>query len=241
MNKFILLIVLCVCTSFISYSQEFTVGVKGGVNYSYIGDVLSFGGSYQQGAPNITYTPDNEIGTQFGGFINVEFGKFFIRPELLFTKFKNSYDFPFNRSYWNSKRIDIPIMFGYEVFKPISIYAGPIINSTSDMTIDGVQQPITFDKRDINIGAGILVDFGRFGFDVRYEISTTEEPRQRTDFNYNSAGSPGYGVNVADMMPYKLGVISISAHINIFSTDKDRIGSFFGGLFRGDKCYCPYD
>jgi len=240
MNKFLLLIALCVGTSYFSYSQEFTVGVKGGINYSYIGDILSFGGSYQQGAPNITYSPDNEIGTQFGGFINVEFGKFFVRPELLFTKFKNSYDFPRNTNHWYSKRIDIPVLLGYQVFKPISLYVGPVINSTSELTLD-TEVPITFDKRDVNIAGGILVDFGRFGFDLRYEKSTTDELQQRTDFNYGSTGSPPYGINRADMLPYKLGVISLSAHINIFSTDKDRIGSFFGGLFRGDKCYCPYD
>ena len=93
-----------------------------------------------------------------------------------------------------------------------------------------------------------MVDFGRFGFDIRYEKSTTEEhplnaegKRVEADYFYSGPGNEGYGVNVAFLNPYKHGVISVTAHINLFSKDKDRMGSFFGGLFKGDKWYCPYD
>lgn len=242
MNKLIFLLLsgFFIVTSI--NAQEFTVGIKGGVNYSYIGDINSRGSSLSNRPPDELFTPNNELGTQFGGLVMVRFNKLMLRGEILFSKHKNSYDFPSRTSYWESSRTEIPLMIGYEVYGPISPYVGINANTTSNMTLDGLEGEIMFDKRDLNPMVGILVDFGRFGVDLRYEISTTEEAEFLGDFVNNSTqGQPGYGVNLADVYAYKLGVFSVSAHINIFTTDKDRMGSFFGGLFKGDKCYCPYD
>ncbi|SDB47171.1 Outer membrane protein beta-barrel domain-containing protein [Flavobacteriaceae bacterium MAR_2010_188] len=242
MNKLKLLLALCLFSTIFCNSQELTIGIKGGVNYSFIGDINSRGGSLSGFPVDEVFTPNKELGTQFGGLVMVRFGSLMLRGEILFSKQKNYYEFPSRNSYWNSSRTEIPLIIGYEVFKPFSPYVGINATSTSKLTIDGLENDLTYDKRDLNPIIGLLVDFGRFGVDVRYELSTTEEPYFDANFVNNSTqGQPGYGINSADIYPYKLGVLSLSAHINLFTTDKDRMGSFFGGLFKGDKCYCPYD
>lgn len=62
MNKHYLLITICLLTSWLSISQEFTLGARGGFNYYSIGDINSRGGSIQSGMPDEVFSPQKELG-----------------------------------------------------------------------------------------------------------------------------------------------------------------------------------
>lgn len=236
-----LLITICILATWLSNSQEFTIGARGGFNNYTIGELNSRGGSIQVGLADEVFLPKKELGTQFGAFLNIEFGKLFIRPEINFSSSKNKYEFPTKEAFWKTSRIDIPILLGYEIFDPITIYAGPGFNVFKDTTLDGVQVTSYSDggpdieKTAMHLNFGVMVRAGRFGIDLRYEMNSKETEEELLDIIRSE-----YGVNLADLRSYKPNIISLSIFIDILKTDKDDIGGFFSGLFKNNKCYCPY-
>jgi len=238
MKKYLLLIGFLAVFNFCN-AQEYTFGVKGGFNQFSIGDILSFGGSFQQGAPNETFSPNNELNIHYGAFLSISFGNFFIRPELIFGSINNSYDFPRSTSNWQTSKVDFPIHIGYKVFDPIAIYVGPNISFFKEVTLDGANNskgasPIAYEKNLTNINIGIMVEFKRFGLDLRYGFPSKEIPTIRNDFHFSD-----YGINQADILTYKPSQISLSLNIFLFRTDGDEIDGLFSGLFKSNKCWCP--
>ena len=243
MNKRILLLAFFLSICPLINAQEFAIGIKGGLNYYNIGDIYSRGGSIQAGKPDETFTPNNEMGYQFGAFFNVEFGKLFIRPELNFVTNKNSYDFPIKTSQWKATKTDVPLLIGYKIFDPIAIYVGPSFSFFSNMTMEGAnnlpeEAPIAFEKTATSLMIGIQVEFKRFGVDLRYE-SGMKNTTGEFDDNWHDFYYSIYGVNIADIWSYKPSQISLSFNIFLFRTNADDLSGIFSGLFKSSKCWCP--
>lgn len=221
-------------------AQEYTFGIRGGLNQYTIGELYSRGGSIAVGKANETFYPNKDIGYQFGGYFKVSFGKLFLQPEINYVSSKSHYDLPKKKSFWKTSKIDVPILIGYEVFDPISIYVGPGFNFFNTTTLDGVQVTSFSDggpdmeKSTFNINFGIKVEFKGFGLDLRYESGQNETMEELLDINNNV-----YGTNLADLRAYKPHVVSLSIYLDIFNTDGEDIGSFFSDLFKGDNCWCP--
>lgn len=232
------LFIICFIVSFTASSQEYIFGIKGGVNYNYIGDFLSQEGSY--------YSAENEIGYQFGVFTEVSFNKLFVRPEANYVSLKNSYVFPLKTAKWAAQQIDIPILFGYKVSYPIAIYTGPVFSFITDMTMEGWQDtpyadPFIYNASSTSICAGILLDFDRVGVDIRYQYGITSVKEQRLDMikTYN-----GYGVNLGDLLDYNGSQLLVSAHVNIINIGRNdgrrRGGSKFNwreSKINSNKCF----
>ncbi|TWO31678.1 PorT family protein [Seonamhaeicola sediminis] len=238
MKLLYLLVTAFMLQSSFLFSQEFVLGLKGGLNNNTIGDINSRGGSISAGKPDEVFSPNKEISYLIGGYFMAEFGSFFIRPELNYVSLKNNYDFPVRKAKWETSKIEFPILLGVEVFEPISIYAGPSFNFYDEVILDGVQVTSFSDggpdleAKTISLNFGVMVRYNRFGIDLRYEISTNETEEELLDIN-NSA----YGVNLADLRTYKPKMLSLSLSIDIFRTD----GTNIADLFKSDKnCGCPY-
>lgn len=232
----ILVLLLTLCSS--ANSQEYAIGIKGGLNYYNIGDLNSRGGSIQAGKPDEIFTPNNEMGTQFGAFLNVAFGKLYIRPEINFVSNKNNYDFPLKTSRWTASKINVPLLVGYKIYDPISIYVGPSFSFFSEMNLEGAnnstgESPINYSKNTSNLMFGIQVEFKRFGVDLRYELGLKETEEELQNI-HNSA----FGTNLTDVYSYKPSQISLSLNIFLFRTDGDDIDDFFSNLFRKNVCDC---
>ena len=217
MNIKPLLIVLFVFSFSLTNAQEFGIGLKGGVNYNYIGDFKSVGSNSSLGS----FSADNEIGYQFGVFVDIGFDRFFVRPEANYVSLKNSYAFPTKVSNWASQQIDIPILFGYKIYYPVAIYAGPVFSFISDMTMEGMKdssysEPFTYNTSSAGISAGILLDFDRVGIDFRYKygITTVKEQRIVMIKNYN-----GYGVDIGDLLEYNPSQIMVNIQVKLFTVN----------------------
>jgi hypothetical protein len=244
MKKSYLLSVFTLLLFAIVNAQEYGFGVRGGINTYSIGTIITVGSNGTQGPPaGLIFEPVKDIGYQFGGYLFVKFGKFYIRPELNYVSSQNHYDFPTKTSKWSTSKLDIPILFVYEVFDPISVYLGPGFNFFGDTTLDGVQETSfttgtpgpDLKKSTFNINIGIMYRYKRLGIDLRYEMGQVKTDIEREDFIRSE-----YGVNLADLRSYQANVLSLSISYDIFRTDGDDIGSFFGDLFRGNSCHCPY-
>lgn len=244
MRKNLLFIVFSLFSIIYVTAQEYGFGVRGGINTYSIGNIITVGSNGPDGpAAGLIFEPVKDIGFQFGGYFFAKFGKFYIRPELNYVSSQNHYDFPEQKSDWTTTKIDLPILLVYDIFEPISIYAGPGFNFFGDTTIEGVQETSfttgtagpDLKKSTFNINVGIMFRYKRLGVDLRYEMGQGTTTQEREDFIRSA-----YGVNLADLKSYKPNVLSLSIFYDIFRTDGQSIDSFFSGLFKGNSCYCPY-
>lgn len=222
MNKNpILFIVLFLCLIANSNAQEISFGVNGGVNYNYIGDFYSIGGSIGTGVPNEYYPAEQELGYQIGGFVSIRHNYFFIRPEVSYVSLKNSYPFPTKPAAWEAQQVNVNLLFGYNIIGPASLFLGPTFSFISNMSLEGVQEgtpPFTYKDSGIYVTGGILFDFGRVGVGLRYlyGVSTIDEQRLDMVKTYN-----GYGVNLGDLVEYNPSQLMINVQVNIFTLNGD--------------------
>lgn len=150
---------------------------------------------------------------------------------------KNNYPLALKTANWTSTKIDVPLLFGYNIYKPVSIYAGPSFSSISDMKLDAVEQgsnyPYVYKKSSTSINAGILVEVGRFGLDLRYQYGITKVKELRVDINRGI-----YGTNIADLLEYNPSQIQLSIHINIIKINGNDGGHRIKSNWRGGNRGC---
>ena len=194
MRKTILTAVLALIGGIAMAQTEPGIGIKAGLNYGANGD-------YFDSAEDAYKSPDGNVGYHVGIF-----GKFgeqiYFRPELVYTKTKSDYE---NNSLDMSK-LDAPLLIGFNVIGPLTVFAGPSLQYILDTDYDG----ITFGdvKNDftvgLNIGAG--VNLGKLGIDLRYERGFSEN--EITAINNNNLLS----VDRIDTRPDQL-ILSLSLKI----------------------------
>jgi hypothetical protein len=217
----LLVITLLLFSSTIN-SQELVFGVKGGINYNTIGDLYHYG---PNGGSGVTPTVDTffkaekEMGTQYGVFLTMYFNRFFIRPEASMTSLKNNYPLAFKVANWTQSKTDLNVLFGYSVYGNLSLYMGPGVSNIDEMELVGNEikaaTPFTYNTSTFNFSAGLLLDFYRFGVDIRYEYVTTLEEHLEIDMVRNPDFG-GYGTNRGALVEYNPSRIILSVHINIF-------------------------
>ncbi len=153
--------------SFGSYAQRSSgtssgFGIRAGLNYNANGDFIS---SITENAEN----PDRSIGYHIGLYGKIGYELYF-KPELVYTTTKSDY----RSGDFDMQKLDAPLLIGYKIFGPISIFGGPslqyIINTEfEDIDIDDI-------KNDFSVGLnfGIAFDIKKISIDVRYERGLSE-------------------------------------------------------------------
>lgn len=234
-----LFIVILLSSFSFMQAQEYTFGVKGGINFNNIGELYHYGdwaGANPTPINDTYYTAEKEMGTQFGAFAMIAFDKFFIRPEVNFVSSKNNYALALKISHWTSKRMEIPILLGYKIYNPVSLYAGPSFSSISEMKLEGIQEnliPFTYKKSSTAFNAGVLVDIGRFGIDLRYQYDLTKVEALEIDIDRGT-----YGTNRGRLLEYNPSQIQLSVHINILKINGNDGGHRIKSGWRGGNRGC---
>lgn len=129
-------------------------GIKGGLNYN-------SNGKYFKDAQATFGDPLNNVGFNLGLFSNVSLGPLYLRPEVSYTQLNGEV----NAVKVRTERIDVPVLVGINVFKLVSVFAGPSFHYT-------IQDEFrSFDYERINAGYqfGLGLNLGRVGVDLRYE------------------------------------------------------------------------
>ena len=126
----------------------------------------------------------NSTGFQLGLFTEIDLITFYIRPEinLIFSKSKNGTAFTSLNNNTNilsesiniaehtykSTDIQVPIIFGYKVLGPISIFAGPTfkynLSNSSNFDLEEIE-----DKYNLSLLLGTRVKVKSFSVGLRYE------------------------------------------------------------------------
>ncbi|MEA1785431.1 outer membrane beta-barrel protein [Arenibacter sp. GZD96] len=159
-------------------------GIKAGLNYNQNGD-LRFQ-DIQNAGQDLIRGSDGKVGFHVGFFGKVDLIKFYLRPELVFTQTKSSYELNGTSNEYDVSKLDLPLLFGFKVIGPVHIFAGPAFqytlnNDLDDFSVDDVKNDFTV---GLNIGAG--VNLGRIGLDVRYERGFSENEANFIDRNVTS-------------------------------------------------------
>lgn len=211
MNKYFLPALFVLFFSITAQAQEYSFGIKGGPNYAMGGEIVanSSGGVYDDG----TYHPESNIGFHGGVFFQLKFGKFFVRPEAMFNTVSTEFDFPTRPSQYAVEKLSIPLLFGYNVWGPIDIYAGPAYQNIMNSSLEGTEpanQVIVAQNTPLAAQAGVKFNFGRFELDLRYDRTMATGETQPLDI-VNSE----YGVNRAEFTDTRLNQILLSIGFKI--------------------------
>lgn len=178
------------------FSQELSYGLKAGVNYSLGGQITGNNSNLPDRYTSDTFEGNGKIGYHGGVFLQVNFGNFFLRPEVIYTSIETEFEFPEDPSAYSVEKFDVPFLVGYNIYGPLDIFAGPIYSNILTSTIEGNESegPIVAQNSPINFQAGAKVEFGRFGIDVRYE--RTLSPAESQELDLENHGIIG-GINRA--------------------------------------------
>ena len=186
---FILMIAIAIPTATMAQTLQ-GIGLKAGLNYNANGD-------YFESINNNAQNPDRNIGYHIGLFGKIG-DRVYFRPEVVYTSTKSDY----NDDSFNMQKLDAPLLVGFKVLGPISVFGGPSLQYILDSEFDGIA--INDIKNDFSVGLnfGIGLNFKKLGIDLRYE-------RGFSDNEANFLDSNGINTNRLDTRPDQL-ILSLS-------------------------------
>jgi len=216
MNKALYLLVIGFFCFSTSNAQEFSFGIKGGPSYVRGGQITgnSSGGIYFNG----TVDADPQVNFHGGGFFEIRFDKFLIRPEVFYSAMEVEFGFPTQPSIYAVDKISVPLLIGYNIWGPIDIYGGPTYQKLLDASLEVAEPilPIITQNYPLAAQFGIKASFGRFELDLRYDRTLSSIEAYPIDI---IEGAPnGYGINKADFDDDRLHQILLSIGFKIFDS-----------------------
>lgn len=166
MKKLIVLCVLSLGTYISGNAQIFDWGIKGGLNYSSNGDLISE-------AENIVENPEANAGYHFGFFARTK-GRIYIRPELVYTHTKSKYSYEGKSSNLSIDKMDVPVLLGFKIIGPLHAMIGPSFQYIIKTDLEDIK--LTDVENDFTVGGtiGLTAQLGKLGIDVRYERGFTK-------------------------------------------------------------------
>lgn len=230
MNRLVLIVLFAFFSTTAFQAQEFKFGLKGGINKTFGGQITGIASTAQY--TDDTFNAKGEIGFHGGLWTELGFGKFFIRPEVMYSKLESRFDFPLSPSIYKVDLLSVPFLVGYNVWGPIDVYAGPAYNKIIDARLEGtepIDNPplIVVQNFPLSAQLGAKAEFGAFGIDVRYDRTlATAEPQVIDILNSD------YGINRATFDDARLHQIIVSLTIKIW--DSETAGQ---RRRRGGSCY----
>ena len=146
-------------------------GIKGGLNYNQNGDLIA---SVGDAASDIIEGSSGKIGYHLGVFGKIELAKIYIRPELTYTRTTSNYELNGNSTDFDISKIDVPVLVGINLIGPLHVFAGPAFQYQLENDLEGLSINDAEDDFTIGLHAGVGVNLGRLGLDVRYERGFSE-------------------------------------------------------------------
>ena len=143
---------------------QFEFGVKGGLNYDSLGDV-----DYDDISAT-DLSAGSKTGYHIGAYGKIDLLLFYLRPEIQFTKINSGFD---GKDIGLSK-IEAPILLGYKILGPLSVFAGPSFQYILNEDVEGTTLTEIEENFTVGLQIGTRISFGRLGLGVRYERGFTD-------------------------------------------------------------------
>ena len=148
------------------------LGFQFGLNDDNFGSIENF----RSKIDNYDLNLKNSTGFHFGFFTEIDLITFYIRPELnlIFSKSKNAAAYSSDEGIniaehkFRSSEIQLPIIFGYKIFGPISVFGGPSfkynLSNSSNFNLDEIK-----DKYTLSLLLGTRFKIRSISVGLRYE------------------------------------------------------------------------
>ena len=153
------------------YAQG-NLGFQFGLNDDNFGSIENF----KSKIDNYDLNLKNSTGFHFGFFTEIDLITFYIRPELnlIFSKSKNAAAYSSDEGIniaehkFRSSEIQLPVIFGYKIFGPISVFGGPSfkynLSNSSNFNLDEIK-----DKYTLSLLLGTRFKIRSISVGLRYE------------------------------------------------------------------------
>jgi len=171
MKKKLLVAVFAIISTSAFAQKDSGFGIKAGFNYNQNGDLI---GSIRSSGENILEGSSGKAGFHAGIFGKLNLGVIYIRPELVYTQTNSSYELENNDIDYKVSKLDLPVLVGFKLIGPLNIFAGPAFQYTLDNDLDGLSINNVENEFSIGYHAGIGVNLGKLGIDIRYEGAFSE-------------------------------------------------------------------
>lgn len=171
------LIILLLMTSSAMIAQS-SFGVKGGLNYGDNG-VIEFNDISTAG------DTDSKVGYHLGFYYRAVMGGFYLKPELLYTKTKTTFNYNNDEADYDVSKLDLPILVGIRVIGPVHAFAGPSLQYIMDNDFERFSIGEVENKFTVGAQFGAGIQFSGIGVDVRYERGLSENQAEFLDLNDN--------------------------------------------------------
>jgi hypothetical protein len=166
------LLALFAMVSMATFSQKGSgFGIKGGLNYNENGNLIA---SVGNAATDIIEGSKGKIGYHVGVFGKIEMLKIYIRPELLYTKTQSSYSVDGTETAFDVTKLDLPVLVGLDLIGPLHVFAGPALEYQLSNDLEGFDINDAEKNFTVGLHAGLGVNLGKLGLDVRYERGFSE-------------------------------------------------------------------
>jgi len=161
----------------LSAFSQFEYGLKGGISFNSNLNI----NSKIESIDNSINIFESRNGQHIGVFLKLSINDFFIRPEIIYSKIKNSYDIPYVLvrtenivTDFNQHKIDVPVMLGYKVFGLVNLFAGPRFEFIKNVSYDNIGLNDLKNQYTLGLQYGIGLKFGKFEIDLRAERGFSE-------------------------------------------------------------------
>jgi hypothetical protein len=170
MGLFKKIVILIFILSFsLSYSQDsdkkLSLGFTAGFNYNSNGEYVTTGTLTEIAKQ---FDSEKKTGYHAGLYIQYNMTGMYLRPEVLYTKTKSTY----GSSDFDQTKIEVPILVGFDIIKPVSIFVGPSIQYVLENEMENIDVNDIDVESDlgINFQAGIAIQLHKqIRIDIRYE------------------------------------------------------------------------
>jgi len=150
------------------------LGINFGLNDDSFGSIENI----QNTIDNYDLDLKNATGFQFGIYTEIDLITFYVRPELNFIFSKSnqgstilsgniSEDIYIHN--FESSEIQVPIIFGYNILGPISVFGGPSFKYNFKTSSDFFDLEEIKDKYKLSLLLGSRIKIKSIGIDIRYE------------------------------------------------------------------------
>ncbi len=167
----VVIILLLLSGSGSVYAQVFSIGLKGGVSAT----TVQIDKTFDIDGSKIVYNGgDAKVGFHAGLYTRLKIPVIglYLQPEVLYVSSGGNVNVDDNGSVSVSdvhfSRIDVPVLLGIRLVKVLRLYVGPDfsflinVNTTEDLNLN-------FKSTVVAYQAGLGLDLGRFGIDLKYE------------------------------------------------------------------------
>ena len=170
-------------------AQSLDFGLKGGLNFGSTGELSDVSAVMSNVLQD---NADEKVGYHLGVYAQVG-EKFYVRPELLYTRLNAEYEVAPGASIdYNVTKLDLPVLLGLRVAGPVSVFAGPSLQYIVDGELEDLDYDEVRNEFSVGLQAGVAFQLKSVRLDLRYERGLNENETEflNSRFSYNVDSRP---------------------------------------------------